>query len=303
MASAQPLFPGVVPYTTGVVSPYTSTLVNPVVTSPLVANPVVYNYNLAPQVRPEYEVDAEKSTPEVLTKTAEEKKVNPIVYSTPYGLQPVVPVKYNVEVPARFVQKNGEIQKTTYTKREAEADPLLLASPYVAGTPYVSSAVSPLVSTYTRPIVSTAYTTPVVSTAYTTPLVNTYSNIAPAVYTAPLATPVAPAVAQPVADVKYTKPVVEENAKTVANDQITPFGYAMKGTYAAVNEGAEHYAKREAESDPALYYSAGYYPSVYSTPSVYSAASVYNRAFTTPYLTGRVSPYYKSVSPYTGLIL
>ncbi len=58
----------------------------PPFTRQLVDNPVVYNYNLAHQVGHEFEVDAERSTPEVMTKRAgEELKINPIVYSTPYG--------------------------------------------------------------------------------------------------------------------------------------------------------------------------------------------------------------------------
>ncbi len=61
--------------------------------------------------------------------------------------------------------------------------------------------------------------------------------------------------------------------KTYSNDAVSPHLYAAKGQYAAVNPGATHIAKREAEADPAVVYSSFYsHPFAYRshyTPHVY----------------------------------
>jgi len=55
--------------------------------------------------------------------------------------------------------------------------------------------------------------------------------------------------------VSYYKPM-HMQAKTYSNDAMKPMGYAGKGLYHAESAGAVHIAKREAEAEPAHFYSA-----------------------------------------------
>merc|ERR1712117_988324 len=55
--------------------------------------------------------------------------------------------------------------------------------------------------------------------------------------------------------VSHYKPM-HMQAKTYSNDAMKPMGYAGKGLYHAESAGAVHIAKREAEAEPAHFYSA-----------------------------------------------
>merc|ERR1719471_2803746 len=55
--------------------------------------------------------------------------------------------------------------------------------------------------------------------------------------------------------VSYYKPM-HVQAKTYSNDAMKPMGYDGKGLYHAESAGAVHIAKREAEAEPAHFYSA-----------------------------------------------
>merc|ERR1712027_179821 len=73
-------------------------------------------------------------------------------------------------------------------------------------------------------------------------------------------------------------------AKTYSNDAMKPMGYAGKGLYHAESAGAVHIAKREAEAEPAHFYSAmpyyqhtpyaaAYKPMAYAGKGMYHAES------------------------------
>ncbi len=238
------------------ISPLHSTLVRPY------HQPVVYTAKVEHPVK--YEKD--------MKMEGEGKEVEPIVYSSHFGV-PVVtkPVEYEVEVPARYHVKSGEVEHTVY-KREAESEPLHhVATPFVySSSHYLSNPFHYIANPY---------------------MVNPYMY----------STPVVPKpVVQPVAVPKltYTKPVVEEDAKTVANDAITPFGYAAKGQYMADSKGALHIAKREAEPTHHfgyVPYSSGVYsPYHLSTPYV-STPYVSTPYVSTPYIS---TPYHAYPSVY-----
>merc|ERR1712048_1326470 len=176
----------------------------------------------------------------------------PLVYNTQALQKPLVytaagvhhPLVYNSALHTPLV--NTPLVYHSYGKREAEAEPEAEADPALIYTNTLPAVQSTVHSTVHSPLVYTsALQTPVVyNSAVQTPVVYNSAVQTPVVYNTPLATPLLSKVFPSL----KTAPVVS------------------------------HIAKREAEADPALLYTAGLH-----TPLVYNTA-VHHPIVNTPLL-------------------
>merc|ERR1711881_606537 len=180
---------------------------------------------------------------------------------------------------------------------EPEADPQLLVSGiHGVHTPYTH--VAP-VSTYSSPLLKTLVpavksiipavktVVPAVKTVAATPVVSTYRSTYGAGYPLTYGAHAYGVIAAPKAVITNYQDSEHYTAEA------TPFGKALgEPSYVAKNGEVVHKVeKREAEADPALFYSGLHTPSVYST----GINSVYNRAVVSPYTYG--SSLYRNVVP------
>merc|ERR1711881_823400 len=185
---------------------------------------------------------------------------------------------------------------------EPEADPQLLVSgihgvhtPYTHVAPAVKTvAATPVVSTFGStygvgyPMTYGANTIiPAVKTVATTPFVSPYNTAYRAGYPLTYGAHAYGVIAAPKAVITNYQDSEHYTAEA------TPLGKALgEPSYIAKNGEVVHKVeKREAEADPALFYSGLHTPSVYST----GINSVYNRAVVSPYTYG--SSLYRNVVP------